>query len=61
MTRKDFKAIARAIKNNSKIVVFENNTNAHIIDKDTLINDLCVVFSAINPLFNKSKFVDACK
>jgi hypothetical protein len=60
MTRKHFKAIAQAIKNNSKIVVFDNKTNANIIDKDNLISELCVIFARDNSLFNKQLFIDAC-
>ena len=60
MTRKHFKAIANAIKDNSKIVVFENNTNAHIIDKVMFINDLSIVLKQLNPRFNKQTFINAC-
>ena len=60
MTRKHFKAIAQAIKNNSKIVVFDNKTNANIIDKNMFINELCIVFKQLNPRFNKQTFINAC-
>ena len=58
MTKKHFKAIADIIKDSQWS---DNPRYKQTLDKNTLINDLCVVFSAINPRFNKSKFVDACE
>ena len=55
MTKKHFKAIASIIKD-SKTQYSRNKIN-----KDILIKDLCVVFSAMNPRFDKQRFVDACQ
>ena len=57
MTRKHFKAIAKAINYNS---IYSNNSTRRIIKKDALINDLCNVFQDNNALFNWRKFEDAC-
>ena len=54
MTRKHFKSIANAINENTM------NDTQPIINKDTFIKDLCVVFKRDNSLFNKSRFVEAC-
>ena len=55
MTKKHFKAIASIIK--------DSNTpySRNKINKDKLVNDLCYVFSAMNPRFDKQRFVDACQ
>ena len=55
MTRKHYIEIANAINENTM------NDTQPIINKDTFIKDLCVVFKCDNSLFNKSKFVEACK
>jgi len=55
MTKKHFKAIASIIKESS--TPYSRNK----INKDILVNDLCVVFSAINPRFDKQRFIDACE
>ena len=47
MTRKDFIAIAKVIKTTST--------------KKQLINELCIIFKQSNSLFNKDKFINACK
>ena len=57
MTRKHFIEIAKAIKFNT---IYSNNSTRRIIKKDALINDLCVVFKQLNPLFNAQLFKDAC-
>ena len=57
MTRKDFKAIANIINNNT---IIENDEKTLVLNKFRLINDLCVVFKSLNSRFNKQRFVDAC-
>ena len=57
MTRKHFIEIAKAIKFNT---IYSNNSTRRIIKKDALINDLCVVFKQLNPLFDYNKFEEAC-
>ena len=55
MTKKHFKAIASIIKD-SKTQYSRNKIN-----KDILINDMCALFSAMNPRFDKQRFKDACE
>ena len=47
MTRKHFIAIAQAIKTTST--------------KKELVNELCIIFKLDNSLFNKDRFIEACK
>ena len=54
LSRKYYKVIARAIKENTM------QDTQPILNKDSLINDLCVEFKWDNVLFNSNKFVDAC-
>ena len=54
MTRKHFKEIAEAIKENTM------RDTQPILNKETLINDLSLIFIRDNSNFNKSRFVDAC-
>ena len=59
MTRKHFKAIANAIKENttrSKTIRFNDSK----LYKHSLIDDLSIVFKELNPRFNKQTFVNAC-
>ena len=56
LSRKHYKAIAQVIKDRTI-----NNVPPLLIDKDDLINDLCVVFARDNGLFSRSRFVSACK
>jgi len=56
MTRKDYKAIAKAI-NMSTIITRKDIT---YIDKDLLIDDLCYIFKSDNGLFDRYRFIDAC-
>ena len=59
MTRKDYIAFAKIIKDNTIIdnskMLPHNNIN-----RITLISDLMNLFSKDNPLFNGNKFIDAC-
>ena len=59
LTRKYYKIIAQCIKDNSGICI--NNSTCNILNKDSLINDLSKEFKQDNNLFNRDKFVDACK
>ena len=53
MTRKDFKSIAQAIK--------ENTTSNTRIDKSGLLRDISLIMSANNPRFDRTRFYLACK
>ena len=54
MSRKDYVNIAKIIKDNTM------QDTQPILNKDSLIDDLCVEFKWDNVLFNSDKFVDAC-
>ena len=71
LSRKYYKIIAKCIKDNtSEIYVKSLCPNANsgkvggsfktIIDKDSLINDLCDEFKQDNSLFNRDTFTSAC-
>ena len=57
MTKKHYKAIAQVIKNST--IIFKS-MNKQVINKNELINDLCVMFKQDNNLFNSDTFKDAC-
>ena len=57
LSRKHYKVIASIIKDNT---IYSNNSTRRILKKDSLINDLCVMFANDNNLFNRSRFVNAC-
>jgi hypothetical protein len=57
LTRKHYRLIAHAIKDSTII----NRRDITYIDKDLLINDLCIEFKRDNNLFNSDTFKDACK
>ena len=54
LSRKYYKMIARVINNNTM------NDTMPIINKDSLIGDLCSEFIEDNGAFNKDRFVSAC-
>ena len=56
MTRKDYEMIAKAINNNS----IGNFKSKLLIDKETLINELCNELKKDNSRFNSSRFIDEC-
>ena len=55
MTKKDYIRFARAITNNTQI------TNPINIHKNSLIEDLCIIFKQDNSLFDRNKFIEACE
>ena len=55
MTRKDYIKIAKIIKDNTM------QDTQPILNKDSLINDLCVVLKQDNNLFDKYRFIEACE
>ena len=55
LSRKYYKMIAIAIKNNTRIRPYDT------IAKESLINALCAEFKADNSLFSADRFVDACE
>ena len=65
MTRKHYKAIASIINEHSEYVVDtivdEDGIHSIMINQDKLIDELCIIFKRDNSLFNKDKFVNACK
>ena len=54
LSRKYYKMIAKAIKDNK-------NTATQTIHTDNLINDLCREFKVDNSLFSIDRFVNACE
>ena len=63
LSRKHYRVIASIIKDNSVDVVDETTQDGDTtsyINKDDLINDLCVVFARDNNLFNSALFSSAC-
>ena len=59
LTRKYYRIIAKAIKENT--TKDESGNNYNILDKDNLICDLAMSFENDNNLFNYDKFIEACK
>ena len=68
LSRKHYKAIAQVLKDNSQTIVDEKSyssqkgdTLTDWVHKDKLINDLCDMFKQDNNLFNRDRFISACK
>ena len=57
LSRKHYRVIASIIKDNT---IYSNNSTRRIIKKDSLIDDLCVMFKRDNSLFSRERFVNAC-
>ena len=55
MTRKHYIKIAQAIKDNS----YKSNS-LQVVDKASLLNELCITFKKDNNLFDVNRFIDAC-
>ena len=58
MTRKDYIKIARIIKDNT---INGNELKYLSINKDSLIEDLCIILKEDNSLFDRQRFIDACE
>ena len=58
MTRKHYKAIAKAIKDNT---LNDDVLNESYIDKESFINDLCNIFISDNIRFDYRRFDEACE
>jgi len=58
MTRKDYIAIARMIKDNGRVAMVRNNP-LFVIDRAKFIDELCLSFKQDNPNFNEIKFREA--
>ena len=59
LSRKYYKMIAKAIKDNT--AEDKSGNGKRLLDKDNLINDLTMDFKADNSLFSIDRFVDACE
>ena len=57
LSRKHYRVVASIIKDNTCEV---EDTTWKVLDKDTLVNELCKVFARDNSLFSRSRFVSAC-
>ena len=58
MTRKDYIKIARIKKDNT---INGNELKYLSINKDSLIEDLCIILKEDNSLFDRQSFIDACE
>ena len=54
MSRKHYRTLARIIKDNTM------QDTQPILNKDSLILDLCDVLKQDNSLFDKERFINAC-
>jgi len=54
LTQKDFKAIAKILKQNS------DTNSATMVENDILIAQITRYFETQNPRFNRDKFLVAC-
>ena len=61
MTKKHYIAIAKAIHMNSMEGRTEKMPFTEVMNKEGFINDFIALTIADNPLFNVSKFKEACK
>ena len=58
MTRKDYIRFAKIIKDNT---INGNELKYLSINKDSLIEDLCIIFKQDNSNFDKARFIKACE
>jgi len=58
MTKKHFKQLAQVIKDNTHGII---DTNTLYINRDDLVDELCVILKQVNPRFNTTMFKDACE
>ena len=58
MTRKDYIAIARMIKDNGRVAMVRNKP-LFVIDSAKFVDELCLSFKKDNPNFNEIKFREA--
>ena len=62
MTRKHYKAIAKLVKDNTpKHTFIYNIFYPSRINRKVFIDSLCTMFKKDNSLFDKNRFIDACK
>jgi len=62
MTRKDYRSIAKILKDNSyNGCPLDGEVPYEEIDRDSLINDFVIMFKKDNSRFDKERFVNACK
>ena len=65
LSRKHYKAIAQVIKDNSEMVKDTicnvDGVLSIMIDRDKLIQELCIIFKQDNNLFNSDTFNNACE
>jgi hypothetical protein len=64
LSKKDYKVIARVIKDNSVKVIDETTQDGEVkeyINKDNFIDDLTMYFNSDNNAFSWERFVNACE
>ena len=65
LSRKHYKAIAQVIKDNSEMVKDTicdvDGVLSIMINRDKLIQELCIIFKQDNNLFNSDTFNNACE
>ena len=59
LSRKYYRLIAQAIKDSG--AEDESGWNKKLLDKNELINTLCMRFEVDNNLFNRDKFIEHCE
>lgn len=57
MTRKDYEAIARSVKNTMEVTKKSLPAHAAVY---SVVQNLCEVFEQDNPRFNAERFIAAC-
>lgn len=60
MTKKHFIQIARIIKENAKTIEKSNGSIEHVLPLGGTVQALAEYFKSENPLFDESRFVEAC-
>lgn len=61
MTRKDFEAVAEIIRTNSHVVSLSTTfEEGALFAGSSIADEICKVFKADNPQFDREKFQQAC-
>ena len=60
MTRKTYIAVAKIVKDTTRVNVRGDESMLPTINKTALVSELCTMFKADNSLFDRARFIDAC-
>jgi hypothetical protein len=60
MTKKTYIAIAKIVKETTRVNVRGDESMLPTINKVAMVSELCTLFKSDNSLFDRARFIDAC-